>query len=207
MAGVTAVSSWAGAATTAKSEYQAALKAASAQNVHYVSKANEPGIGAITAIGDTGKTSGSIGLQVINGSKTESLKVLLVGSTGYVRGNEVGLEKALGLTAAQSTDLREQMAVLSHEQHVVGGTGHRTPRRRYPFRTPNVGAVHLRLLQDDQRATCQGDQGNGSHIVRDKGPDHPLRERVGNTASGPRGHQSHGEVLLHQRHGDVLELG
>ena len=102
MAGVTAVSSWAGAATTAKSEYQAALKAASAQNVHYVSKANEPGIGAITAIGDTGKTSGSIGLQVINGSKTESLKVLLVGSTGYVRGNEVGLEKALGLTAAQS---------------------------------------------------------------------------------------------------------
>ena len=46
MAGVTAVSSWAAAATTAKSEYEAALKAASAQNVHYVSKANEQGIGS-----------------------------------------------------------------------------------------------------------------------------------------------------------------
>ncbi len=103
MAGVTAVASSAGAATTAKSEYQAALKAAGAQNVHYISKANEPGIGAITAIGDTGKASGSLGLQVVNGSKTESLKVILVGSTGYVRGNEVGLEKVLGLTAAQSS--------------------------------------------------------------------------------------------------------
>ncbi len=104
MAGVTAVSSWAGATTTAtaKSEYEAALKAASAQNVHYISKANEPGIGAITAIGDTGKTSGSIELQVVNGSKTEILKIILVGSTGYVRGNEAGLEKALGLTASQS---------------------------------------------------------------------------------------------------------
>jgi len=102
MVGATAVSSWAGAATTAKTEYQAALKAASAQNLHYVSIASEPGIGALKVIGDTGKTSGSEEIQVVNGSTTESLNVVLVGSTGYVRGNEAGLEKALGLTAAQS---------------------------------------------------------------------------------------------------------
>jgi hypothetical protein len=101
MVGVMAVSNGAGAATTAKSEYQAALKAASAQNVHYISKASEQGVG-LKVTGDTGKTSGSQELQVINGSTTENLNVILVGSTGYVRGNEAGLEKALGLTSAQS---------------------------------------------------------------------------------------------------------
>ena len=60
-------------------------------------------------IGDTGKTSGSEMLKVHNGSKTENLKIILVGSTGYIRGNDAALEKALGLTATQST-LHEQMA-------------------------------------------------------------------------------------------------
>ena len=69
--GVTAVSGWAAAASTAKSEYQAALKAAAAQNVHYVSQAVEQGVG-LKVIGDTGKTSGSVVLQVINGSTTET---------------------------------------------------------------------------------------------------------------------------------------
>jgi len=99
--GVTAVSGWAAAASTAKSEYQAALKAAAAQNVHYVSQAVEQGVG-LKVIGDTGKTSGSVVLQVINGSTTESLKVILVGSTGYLRGNDAALQKVLGLTVAQS---------------------------------------------------------------------------------------------------------
>ncbi len=117
MVGVTAVSSWAGAATTtatAKAEYQAALKAASAQNVHYISKATEQGVG-LTVTGDTGKSSGSQELQVKNGSTTESLKVILVGSTGYVRGNEAGLEKALGPHRVTVRNLHEQMAVFPYE--------------------------------------------------------------------------------------------
>ncbi len=103
----TTMPSWAGAASTAKSEYQAALKAASAQNVHYVSKATEQGVG-LKVVGDTGKSSGSQVLQVINGSTTESLSVILIGSTGYVRGNDAGLQKALGLTAAQSSTYANQ---------------------------------------------------------------------------------------------------
>ena len=62
------------AATTAKSKYQAALKAAAAQNVHYVSKATEQGI-SLEVVGDTGKTSGSQVLEVQNGSITEELSV------------------------------------------------------------------------------------------------------------------------------------
>jgi hypothetical protein len=90
------------AATSAKSEYQAALKAAGAQNVHYVSKATEQGI-ALEVIGDTGKTSGTVVFEIISGSITEQLSVVLIGSTGYLRGNDAALEKVLGLTAAQST--------------------------------------------------------------------------------------------------------
>jgi hypothetical protein len=106
VAGVAAASGSAGAANTAKAEYQAALKAASAQNVHYVSKANErsnnQSIGLVV-VGDTGKTSGSEKLKVTTGSTTETLRVLLVGSTGYLKGNNAALQKVLGLTAAQAT--------------------------------------------------------------------------------------------------------
>jgi hypothetical protein len=101
VAGVTAFCGWATAASSAKSVYQAALKAASAQNVHYVSEATEQGVG-IKVIGDTGTAWGSRVLQVIDGSATENLKIILVGSTGYLRGNDAALQKVLGLTAAQS---------------------------------------------------------------------------------------------------------
>jgi hypothetical protein len=107
VATATAVSNSAGAANTAKSEYQAALKAASAQNVHYVSKATEQGIG-LKVTGDTGKTSGAAQLTVKSGSTTESLAVLVVGTTGYVKGNDAALQKVLGLTAAQATTYTNQ---------------------------------------------------------------------------------------------------
>jgi hypothetical protein len=99
---VTAVSGSADAANTAKSEYQAALKAASAQNVHYVSRAIEQGIG-YQVTGDTGKNSGAQVLKVKNGPTTESLSVLLVGTTGYIKGNDAALQKVLGFTATQAT--------------------------------------------------------------------------------------------------------
>jgi hypothetical protein len=100
--GVAAASGSATAETNAKAKYQAALKAAAAQNVHYVSKATEQGI-ALEVVGDTGKSSGSQALEVQNGSITEELSVVLIGKTGYLRGNVSALEKVLGLTASQSS--------------------------------------------------------------------------------------------------------
>jgi hypothetical protein len=88
-------------ASVAKAKYQAAMKAATAQNVHYVSKATEQGI-TLEVIGDTGRTSGSQVLEVQNGSTVEELAVVLIGSTGYLRGNAAALEKVLGLTTTQS---------------------------------------------------------------------------------------------------------
>jgi hypothetical protein len=101
-AGLAAASGSATAATSAKAKYQAAMKAAGAQNVHYVSTATEQGI-SLEVVGDTGTTSGSQVLEVQKGSTTEELSVLLIGKTGYVRGNVSALEKVLGLTAAQSS--------------------------------------------------------------------------------------------------------
>ena len=100
-AGLAAASGSATAATSAKAKYQAAMKAAGAQNVHYVSTATEQGI-SLEVVGDTGTTSGSQVLEVQKGSTTEELSVLLIGKTGYVGGNVSALEKVLGLTAAQS---------------------------------------------------------------------------------------------------------
>jgi hypothetical protein len=102
VASIFAVSGSAGAATSAKSEYQAALKAAGAQNVHYVSKATESGT-VLVVVGDTGKSSGSGKFTVKQGSTTESISVLLVGATGYLKGNDAALQGVLGLTAAQAT--------------------------------------------------------------------------------------------------------
>jgi hypothetical protein len=106
-AGVAAASGSAIAATDAKTKYQAALKAAAAQNVHYVSRATEQGI-SLEVVGDTGKTSGSQVLEVQNGSITEQLSVVLIGDTGYLRGNMSALEKVLGLTAAQSSTYKNR---------------------------------------------------------------------------------------------------
>jgi len=100
-AGVAATSGSATAAVVAKSKYQAAMKAAAAQNVHYVSTATEQGI-SLEVVGDTGTTSGSQLLEVQKGSITEELSVVLIGKTGYVRGNVSALENVLGLTAPQS---------------------------------------------------------------------------------------------------------
>jgi hypothetical protein len=100
-AGALADAGSADAAASAKSEYQAALKTAASQSVHFVSKATEQGI-SLEVVGDTGKTSGSQVIEVISGSSTEKLAVVLIGSTGYVRGNDAALQKVLGLTVALS---------------------------------------------------------------------------------------------------------
>jgi hypothetical protein len=107
MAGVAAFPGSGSADTTAKSKYQAALRAAASQNVHYVWRASEQGMSWALNV-DTGKTSGSQTLVVQSGTTTEQLAVVLVGSTGYLRGNASALAKVLGLSAAQSDTYSER---------------------------------------------------------------------------------------------------
>jgi hypothetical protein len=101
LAGIATMAGPTGAATSAKAEYQAALKAAGDQNVHFVSKASESGA-QFEVVGDTGKTSGSQVLVLDKGNTVDDFEALVIGSTGYVRGNANALQNILGLTAAQS---------------------------------------------------------------------------------------------------------
>ncbi len=207
VAAVTVVSNSAGAATTAKSEYQAALKAAGSQNVHYISKANEPGIGAIKAIGDTGKTSGSLDLQIVNGSKTEHLKVLLVGSTGYVRGNEVGLEAVLGLTAAQSTTYANKWLSFPTSNtslaELVSGLRDTDIPSELQMSGPYTFGSSKTINGQDAKAingTAATSSGKKVRIIL-------YVSDIGVAASRRGDHQSYGEVVFNQRFGDILELG
>jgi hypothetical protein len=105
--GVIALAAPAGAASTAASDYAAAIKAAGSQGVHFVSTATESGT-SIKVVGDTGATSGAQTLVVKKGTLTENVSVLLVGATGYVKGNPTALINILGLTAAQSKTYNEK---------------------------------------------------------------------------------------------------
>jgi hypothetical protein len=93
----------AGAATTpsAQAEYQAAIKAAGTQGVHFASSATQGGV-SIEVDGDTGVTSGAQTLTVKKGSLAEHVSAKVVGSTGYVQGNATALQNVIGLTKAQS---------------------------------------------------------------------------------------------------------
>jgi hypothetical protein len=90
------------AAGVAKSKYQAAMKAAGAQNVHYVSTATDRASrsrwSAIRARPQVPRCS-----RCRTARQPRKLSVVLIGKTGYLRGNVSALEKVLGLTAAQSS--------------------------------------------------------------------------------------------------------
>lgn len=96
---LSAVAGPAGASSTAASTYTAALKAAATHDVHFASMATQQGT-SISVIGDTGMTSGSQTLTVRKGKSNETLSVMLVAGTGYVKGNTAGLVQILGLGAA-----------------------------------------------------------------------------------------------------------
>jgi hypothetical protein len=87
---------------SAQAEYQAAIKAVGTQGVHFSSTATQRGV-KIVVQGDTGSTSGAQTLVVKNGSLTERLSALLVGSTGYINGNATALHHVIGLTNGQSS--------------------------------------------------------------------------------------------------------
>jgi hypothetical protein len=88
-------------AKTAQSEYQAAVKAAGNQTVHFVSVVTQGNV-SLHVSGDAGTTSGAQTLTVNNGKATERMMAEIVGSTGYVNGNTTALQNVIGLTAAQS---------------------------------------------------------------------------------------------------------
>ena len=93
----------AGAPTkTAQAEYQAAVKAAANQSVHFETDVTQ-GNATLQQSGDAGSTSGSESLAVNNGKITEHMSAQVVGKTGYVKGNQVSLKNILGLSAAQSS--------------------------------------------------------------------------------------------------------
>jgi len=92
----------ASSATTAQAEYNAAIKAVGTKGVHFASTALQNGV-HLTVVGDTGTTSGAQTLVVKNGSSTEHMNALVVGSTGYVNGNAAALHHVIGLTSSQSS--------------------------------------------------------------------------------------------------------
>jgi hypothetical protein len=88
-------------AKSAQSEYQAAVKAATNQSVHFQTDVTQGNV-TLQQSGDAGTTSGSETLTVHNGKQTEHMSAEVVGKTGYVKGNATGLQNILGLTAAQA---------------------------------------------------------------------------------------------------------
>jgi hypothetical protein len=102
----------AGAATTttttaagsaaATTKYDAAMKAVGTKGVHFSSLAKQNGA-TLAVNGDAGTTSGAQTLVVKNKNVTERMTARVVGSTGYVTGNEAALQDVIGLTKAEST--------------------------------------------------------------------------------------------------------
>jgi hypothetical protein len=92
----------AAAAPSAQAEYQAAIKTAGHDGVHFVSTATQ-GTTSIRVTGDTGATTGSQNLTVKNGKLTEHVTAMIAGSNGYVKANATALHNVLGLTNAQSS--------------------------------------------------------------------------------------------------------
>jgi hypothetical protein len=86
----------------ATATYNAALKAVGTKGVHFASVAKQGGA-TLTVTGDAGTTSGAQTLVVKNKGVTERMSARVVGSTGYVTGNEAALQDVIGLTKAESS--------------------------------------------------------------------------------------------------------
>jgi hypothetical protein len=86
---------------SAQSLYQAALKAAGGENVHFASSATQDGV-SIDVDGDTGSASGAQTLTVTKGKTVEHVRAMVVGSTGYINGNATALHNVIGLTTKQA---------------------------------------------------------------------------------------------------------
>jgi hypothetical protein len=86
---------------SAQAEYEAAVKAATNQSVHFETHVTQ-GSATLQQSGDAGTTSGSESLTVHNGKIAEHVSAEVVGKTGYVKGNKASLQGVLSLSAAQA---------------------------------------------------------------------------------------------------------
>ena len=87
---------------SAQAEYDAALKAAGRQSVHFESALSQGGV-TIQVSGDSGETSGAQTITVKRGNLTEHVKAMLVGNTGYISANATALRYVVGLSSAQAS--------------------------------------------------------------------------------------------------------
>jgi hypothetical protein len=89
-------------AESAQSLYDAAVKAATSQGVHFSSVATQSGT-TLRVSGDTGRSSGAQMLTVSKGNVVENVTAEVVGSTGYVKGNATALHNIIGLSSAKAS--------------------------------------------------------------------------------------------------------
>jgi hypothetical protein len=192
-AGVAGASGTATAATVAKAKYQAALKEAT-QNVHFITKTTQQGI-TLEAIGDTGKTSGSQVLAVQDGSVTEELAVVLIGSTGFLKGNESALERVLGLTTAQSSTYMNKWLSFPTSNdslsELVGGLRDSEIASELAMTGPyTMGGTKMIAGQLTQAIRGQAATSSGTKVpivlyVTSTGPPRPVREVTNPDAKSP----------------------
>jgi hypothetical protein len=101
-AGASTTTTTTAGSAAATAQYNAALKAVGTKGVHFVSTAEQNG-SELDVSGDAGTTSGAQTLVVKTKGATERMAAMVVGSTGYVKGNESALQNVIGLTKAEST--------------------------------------------------------------------------------------------------------
>jgi hypothetical protein len=87
---------------SAQAEYNAALKAAGHQGVHFESSLSQGGV-SIQISGDSGATSGAQTITVTRGNLTEHVRAMVVGKTGYISANATALRYVVGLSGAQAS--------------------------------------------------------------------------------------------------------
>lgn len=98
----TAVGAASAPTESAQSQYQAAVKAATNQTVHFQTHVIAGNV-TLFQSGDAGDTSGSESITVHNGMITEHMTAEVVGKMGYLNGNKAAVQNILQLTSAQAS--------------------------------------------------------------------------------------------------------
>lgn len=111
-------------AQSAQSEYEAAVKAATNQSVHFQTNVTQGNV-TLEQSGDAGENSGSESITVHNGKISEHVTAEVVGKFGYLKGDKAGLQNILELTSAQARKYSGQwlsfpVANATYAQYVGG---------------------------------------------------------------------------------------
>ena len=194
------------AAATAK--YNATLKAVGSKGVHFSSVAKQNGA-ELDVSGDAGKTSGTQTLTVKSSKGTENMTALVVGSTGYVKGNEAALANVIGLTKAESAKYANKWLSFPTSNQGLGELVGGLLSSQVSKELEIGGALHLRQVHHRRRPECDGHQRLGRQRKRGHGASravHPV-QRYTAPASGSDERQSQRRLVGHPRRRDVFALG